>query len=153
MADFDLDAFLPYQLAVLSSRISTAFSTLYQQKYGITVAEWRMVANLGKDGKLGVRELHDRVDLEKSKVSRAAAKLERAGYISKRTNPSDKRLVELELTDKGRAMIEDLAPLAHRFEQDVFDTLGADAPAFRAAIGRLLAATPIRAVPSQGKRG
>ena len=152
MTEFDLDAFLPYQLAVLSSRVSAAFSTLYRQKYGITVAEWRIVANLGKEGKLGVRELHDRVDLEKSKVSRAAARLERAGYISKRTDPSDKRLVELELTSKGRAMIDDLAPLAQAFERAVLGQLGPDAPAFCDAMDRLLDAdAAIRAVPLQLK--
>ncbi len=152
MTEFDLDTFLPYQLAVLSARVSNAFSTLYRGKYGISVAEWRIVANLGKSGKLGVRELHERVDLEKSKVSRAAARLERAGYVSKRTDPGDKRLVELELTANGRAMIDDLTPLALAFEREVLDQLGADAPAFRDAMTRLLDAdAAIRAVPSQLK--
>ena len=135
---FDLDAFLPYQLAVLSVRISRGFSTLYQHKFGISVAEWRVVAHLSQAGTVSVREIHERVDMDKSKVSRAASRLEATGYITKTANPEDGRLVALALTAKGRAMIDDLAPLARAYQDSVLAELGPDAPAFRAAIERLL---------------
>ncbi len=138
MTEFDLDAFLPYQLAVLSSRVSRGFSTLYQQKFGISVAEWRVVAHLSQAGTVSVREIHERVDMDKSKVSRAASRLEQAGYVSKASNASDGRLVALSLTDKGRAMVEELAPLARDYERAVLADLGADAPGFRAALEHLL---------------
>jgi len=136
--NFDLDTFLPYQLADLSSRISAEFSTLYQQKYGISPAEWRVVANLAKSGSVSVREIHNHVDMDKSKVSRAAARLERAGYVSKMPHHADRRLVELPLTAKGRAMVDDIAPLAVQFEAEVLRALGSEAEPFRAAVGRLL---------------
>ena len=135
---FELGAFLPYQLAVLSARISRGFSTLYQQKFGISVAEWRVVAHLSQAGTVSVREIHERIDMDKSKVSRAASRLEAAGYITKTANPEDGRLVALALTAKGRAMIDDLAPLARAYQDSVLAELGSDAPAFRAAIERLL---------------
>jgi len=139
MAKFDLEAFLPYQLAVLSSRVSREFASLYRQKFGISIPEWRVIAHLSQAGSVSVREIHQKVDMDKSKVSRAAARLEKAGYISKRLNPADRRLVELALTDKGRAMVEEIAPMARAYEERVLAALGPEASCFRAALERLLA--------------
>lgn len=138
MSDFDLEAFLPYQLSVLSARVSLRFSDLYKQKFGITLPEWRVVAHLSHAGTVSVREIHQRVDMDKSKVSRAATRLEVAGYVSKRVNGGDRRLVELELTQKGRDMIAELTPIAQAYEAHVLAALGDQAPCFRKALNRLL---------------
>ena len=79
------------------------------------------------------------VDMDTSKVSRAASRLEAAGYLSKTANANDGRLVALSLSDKGRAMVEEPAPLAREYEASVLEMLGQSAPGFRAAIDRLLA--------------
>ena len=138
MSGFDLEQFLPYQLAVLSARVSAEFSTLYRHKFGISVAEWRVVAHLSQSGTVSVREIHERVDMDKSKVSRAASRLESHGYITKTSNPDDGRLVALALTKKGKAMVAELAPLARDFDARLMRELGDDAPEFRAALSRLL---------------
>jgi len=136
---FVLDDFLPYQLAVLASRVSRDYAKLYQQHFDISISEWRVVAHLSQSGAVSVREIHRKVDMDKSKVSRAASRLEAAGYITKRPHQGDRRLVELALTDRGRAMIEEIAPLARRFEADVMAELGESAGPFRDAIRKLLA--------------
>ena len=138
MADFDLDGFLPYQLAVLAGRISREFATLYRERFGISIPEWRVLAHLSQSGSVSVREIHQKVDMDKSKVSRAAARLEAAGYLTKRENAADRRLVSLALTEKGRALIAEIAPIAQAFERDVEDRLGEAAPAFRDALRQLL---------------
>ena len=139
MTGFILDDFLPYQLAVLSNRISREFSAKYREKFGISVPEWRVVAHLSQsENPLSVREIFERVDMDKSKVSRAASRLESLGYLTKATNREDRRLIELSLSDKGRAMVEELAPMARAFEQDVMDRLADAAPDFRKAIADLL---------------
>jgi len=138
MTEFVLDSFLPYQLAVASSRASRMFSALYRQKYDISVPEWRVVAHLSQAGAVSVREIHNRVDMDKSKVSRAASRLEVSGYVTKRVNKADRRLVELALTDKGRSMIDDIAPMAHAYEDDAMRSLGDDAGTFRALLKRFL---------------
>lgn len=138
MTKFDLNGFLPYQLAVLSARISGGFSNLYRQKFGISVAEWRVVAHLSQSDKVSIREIHKRVDMDKPKVSRAASRLESNGYITKTSNREDGRLVTLALTSKGRDMIAELAPLADAYEASVMADLEDNAPAFREALTRLL---------------
>ena len=138
MTTFVLDRFLPYQLAVAASRTSRAFSALYRERFGIGIAEWRVVAHLSQGGPVSVREIHERVDMDKSRVSRAATRLEQAGYVSKREHAADRRLVELELTEAGRAMINEIAPMAADFEQELADRLGTKAATFRAGLDTLM---------------
>ena len=139
MTQFILDQFLPYQLAALADRVSREFSALYRDRFGISIPEWRVVANLGHAGTLSVREIHTRAGMDKSRVSRAASRLEASGYVTKTPDPNDRRLVALALTDKGRAMLDEITPLARAYEAEVLHSLGPDAAPFRAAIDRLLA--------------
>ena len=140
MTAFKLDSFLPYQLTVLSSRVSAGFSKHYRDAYGISVSEWRVVAHLSQADSVSVREIHARVDMDKPKVSRAASRLEASGYVTKTVNPQDRRLVELKLTPKGRDMIEALTPIAHQYEQQLSDLLGGNDDDFRARVAQLIAA-------------
>lgn len=137
VTSFDLDQFLPYRLTVLANRLSREFSTRYRARFGISIPEWRVVAHLSQAGAVSVREIHERVDMDKSKVSRAAARLEAAGYVEKRVNAADRRLVELRLTPAGRAMMAELAQVAHDFQRELDARLGDGTGAFATAIGRL----------------
>lgn len=139
MDDFALDDFLPYRVNVLAGRLSREFATRYRERFGITIPEWRVVAHLSQSGAVSVREIHTRVDMDKSKVSRAAARLEAAGYVEKRVNPADRRLVELTLTDKGREMMAELAGVARAYQAELIARLG-DGAAFRQGIDRLTGA-------------
>ncbi len=138
MSDFVLEDFLPYQLAVAADRVSRDFARAYQERFGISIPEWRVLAHLSQSDAVSVREIHARVGMDKSKVSRAASRLESAGYVTKRTNAEDRRLVELSLTATGRAMMEELAPLAKAYEAAVMAELGAEAGSFRSALGALM---------------
>ncbi|MBJ3774162.1 MarR family winged helix-turn-helix transcriptional regulator [Acuticoccus mangrovi] len=117
-ANFELDAFLPYQLAILSSRVSAEFAEIYGRRFGLSLAEWRVVAHLSAADKVSTREVFARVDLDKAKISRAAQRLEANGLIEKRQSAVDRRLVEMSLTQKGRDMMAEIAPIARRFEAD-----------------------------------
>ncbi len=138
MSQFNLDQFLPYRVSVLAQRLSREFEGRYRRKFGIQVAEWRIVAHLSHSGPTGVREIVQRVDLHKSRVSRAAGRLQAAGYISKTTDPRDRRMVELKLTAKGEAMMRELAPLADRYQRELMTRAGRDFAAFEKGIQSLI---------------
>ncbi|HEU0222673.1 MAG TPA: MarR family winged helix-turn-helix transcriptional regulator [Paracoccaceae bacterium] len=141
--DFDLDAFLPYQLAVLAARISRDFARLYSSQFGLSIPEWRVIAHLGQAGTVSVREIHERVDMDKPKVSRAAERLAAAGLITKGEHPEDGRLVALSLTEKGRALLARIVPLALAYEAEVLARLRPeDVAGFRAGIATLIGKTP-----------
>ncbi len=124
MTEFRLDEFLPYQLAELASRTSRGFADLYRKKFGISVAEWRVVAHLSQSEEVSVREVHERAQMGKWQVSRAAARLEAAGYVRKRPDPEDGRLVRLALTGKGRAMVGEIIPIALSYERELLARAG-----------------------------
>ena len=134
---FDLDKFLPYRLAVAASQVSREFEALYRKKFGISNAEWRILAHLSQTEKVSVRDIHERVDMEKSKVSRAATRLEQAGLVEKLTNRGDRRLVSLSLTSAGRALVSKIIPMALAFQERLIQKLGDLGPLLAAGLDRL----------------
>lgn len=138
MTGFILDDFLPYQLAVVAERTSREYSKRYRDRFGISIPEWRVLAHLSQAGSVSVREVYEKVAMDKPKVSRAAQRLEAAGYLTKRENPNDRRLVELSLTPKGRKTVEEIFPIARAYEAEVMDRLGDMAPAFRGGLETLM---------------
>lgn len=146
----DLDEFLPYLLNVLASRVSSDLATVYAARFGISIPEWRVIAHLARNREVSVREIRRRVDMDKSKVSRAAARLEEAGLIEKRVNTGDRRLVKLSLSRKGRRLYDEIAPLALAYERRLVSILSpAEAAAFRGIVDRLLAETAPAAGPDE----
>ncbi len=137
MSRFDLESFLPYQLAVLSQRVSEGFARHYRDRFGMNVAEWRVVAHLSQQEAVSVREICRRVHMDKPKVSRAASRLEAKGFVRKVENARDRRLVELSLTAAGRRMVDELTPLAEAYEAELVALLGGDDSRLRAEVARL----------------
>lgn len=135
--DFDLNAFLPYRINAAASRISRAFADRYREEFGISIPEWRVLAHLHHAGDVSVRDIEARVDMEKSKVSRAASRLEQAGYITKAVNEVDRRLLALRLTTEGRDLVARLIPVAMQFQDEMLAQLGPLAQGLDAALTRL----------------
>lgn len=139
MPDFDLERYLPYRLTVIAERLSAELANQYKKKFGISVPEWRVLLNIGYMRDLSVRDIERRVGLEKSKVSRAASRLEAKGYLTKRVDSSDRRLLKLEVTDQGRELLEKLIPLAQAFQIELEGMLGDHEAALHQALDRLMA--------------
>lgn len=123
MTAFDLAHFLPYRLSVLAARVSADFNAVYAERFDLSVPEWRVLAHLVQGGDVSVREIHVRVNMDKSKVSRAAQQLELRGLVSKAEHARDRRLVSLSLTDAGQALMAEIEPLALRFEAELLSKL------------------------------
>jgi len=135
---FDLNDFLPYRLNAAASRISRAFSDRYREEFGISIPEWRVLAHLHQAGDVSIRDIEARADMEKSKVSRAASRLEAAGYITKAVNDADRRLLALRLTPSGHALVARVLPVARQFQEDMLRQLGDAAPGLDTALAVLL---------------
>ena len=136
--DFDLNTFLPYRMNAAASRISRAFADRYREEFGISIPEWRVLVHLHHAGDVSVRDIESRVDMEKSKVSRAASRLEAAGYVSKAVNDHDRRLLALRLTDTGRNLVSRVLPIAMQYQDEMLNRLGPLAPGLNAALDVLL---------------
>jgi DNA-binding MarR family transcriptional regulator len=118
-AEFSLETFLPYRLSVLANRLSRAFARHYQDEFGISIAEWRVIAVLGSFAPLSSNEIGARTEMDKAKVSRAVAALLKAGLIEREAHPRDQRLIQLTLSRAGRRIYEAIVPRARAREMEL----------------------------------
>ncbi len=132
----DLDRFLPYRLSVLTNRVSQAIARHYSERFNLGIPEWRVMAVLGQSAGLSARELAQRTAMDKVQVSRAVAQLVRKKRVRRQGDEADGRITRLALTERGRAIYDEIVPLALHLE-DTF--LAALTPAERAQLDRLLA--------------
>jgi DNA-binding MarR family transcriptional regulator len=130
-----LEAFLPYRLAVLAHMTSRALSGVYTREFGLSIPEWRILANLGRVGPLNAGELAERSSLDKPKVTRALQRLEARGLAERSIVSSDRRQVRLMLTRRGRLVFRQIAALALEWEKEFLSPL---ASSERKALERVL---------------
>lgn len=138
LPDFDLERYLPYRFTVLSARLSGELAKQYKNEFGISMPEWRVLLNVGYSDNLSVRDIEKRVNLERSKVSRAATKLEAKGYLEKHIDSGDRRLLKLTLTQQGAQLLGKLIPIADAFQTKLDLILGEDKDALHLALDRLM---------------
>ena len=107
-------------------------------RYGIGVPEWRVLVTLGQYGMMTGKAIGAHSHMHKTKVSRAVALLEKRKLVTRRANRADLRESFLSLTPAGRAIYEDLAPIALDFAKRLAEVIEpADRAAFERAIDRL----------------
>jgi DNA-binding MarR family transcriptional regulator len=153
-APLKLEAFLPYRLNVVASLVSQALSRIYAERYGIGVPEWRVLVTLGQYGMMTGKAIGAHSHMHKTKVSRAVALLEKRKLLARRANRADLRESFLTLTPAGRAMYEDLAPIALQFTKRLSEAIEpSDRAAFERAVDRLTArSAELAAEFARGKR-
>jgi DNA-binding MarR family transcriptional regulator len=96
-------------------------AVLEQMEKRIGLAPLRALQALQRLGPSLVTELGQDLELAPSSASRLSDRLTEAGWITRRVAPHNRRATVLELTDAGRAMLDEL--VAHRIE--VFRTVAA----------------------------
>ena len=138
LPSFDLEHYLPYQFSVIASELSSKLAALYKERFGITVAEWRILVNLAYSDSQTVRDIQQRVHLDKAKVSRAVVLLEEKGLLTKEIDDADRRLLHLELTDQGRDMVRQLVPLANDFQKQIAAKLNGDIADIQTQLSQLM---------------
>ncbi|MDE1939768.1 MAG: winged helix-turn-helix transcriptional regulator [Alphaproteobacteria bacterium] len=118
-----LDAFVPYRLSVLTNRVSDAIAAHYEDRFGLTIPEWRVMAALGDTPDLSAREVATRTAMDKVQVSRAVASLMAARRVQRTPSEADGRVAHLALTRAGRAVYEEIVPLALHLEETLLSVL------------------------------
>lgn len=121
-----LENFLPYRLSTLSHRVSTTIAQVYEKRFGLSIPEWRVIAILGRFPGLSAVEVAERTFLDKVAVSRAVSKLLKNGRIDREFADADRRRSILNLSDEGRRVHDEVAPLALQFERDLLAGLDED---------------------------
>ncbi|EHL99955.1 transcriptional regulator, MarR family [Acetobacteraceae bacterium AT-5844] len=111
-----LQAFLPYRLSVVTEAVSGLFASRYQERFGISIAEWRVVAVVGEHVTQTTQEVIERTGMDRVRVSRAVIRLSDKGLLDRQPHPRDQRAQILRLTRQGQAIYRQIVPLAWELE-------------------------------------
>jgi DNA-binding MarR family transcriptional regulator len=138
----DLDRFMPYRLSALTNRVSHAIARHYSRRFNLSIPEWRVMAVLGQSPGLSAREVAERTAMDKVQVSRAVQSLLAARRLTKVAHARDGRVAHLSLSARGRAIYNQVVPLALRLEEEFLSVLSAgERKAFDALLAKLSAGT------------
>lgn len=122
----DLFRFVPFRLNRLAAEVSSALSVEYQERYGLDIPEWRVLATLGfRVEPCSAQYIAHCTRTHKSTISRAVTALMQRQLVERVENTHDRREFALRMTRKGKALYEQLIPRLLRREQEILSCLSA----------------------------
>jgi DNA-binding MarR family transcriptional regulator len=124
--ELNLEDFLPYRLAILSHSVSHSIATIYDNRFNLSIPEWRVIAIVGRFPGLSAVEVAERTVMDKVAVSRAVTKLIKNGRIDRQFADADRRRSILNLSEKGLELHNEVAPFALQVEADLLVDLTPD---------------------------
>ena len=126
MAKLDLFRFVPFRLNRLAAEVSAALSSEYEQRYGLDIPEWRVLATLGfRNDACSAQYIAHCTRTHKSTISRAVTALMARQLVERVENEDDRREFALRMTRKGKALYQELIPRLLRKEQEILSCLSA----------------------------
>lgn len=111
---------------VLSNRIGRAFYSEVEVRYGVTIAEWRVLLTIAAEPGISASEITNRWAMEKMAVNRAIQRLTGEGYVVRTRDPEDGRSFRLTLTAKGEELHASISPTANARYQELMSALTAE---------------------------
>lgn len=146
-----LERFLPYRLSRLDNEISQGLERLYGPSFGLSIAQWRMLAAIARLQPTSATELVAYSVMDKVTISRAIADLDRRGLVRREVDPRDRRRAQLWLTAEGARIHDRIAPLAIAFERSLVKGFTrAELEAFNRGVDKLLDAIALMQRGSSG---
>ena len=89
-----------------AARNVTGLYTPWLKPLGLTYTQYIVFLVLWEKDGISVTEIGEKLMLDNGTLSPLLKKLEKAGYVERHRRPEDDRVVEITLTDEGRALRE-----------------------------------------------
>ncbi|MBE1299128.1 MAG: MarR family transcriptional regulator [Alteromonadaceae bacterium] len=121
-----LERFLPYRLSILSNKISSMVASAYQDKFALTITEWRIMAVLGEFPGVSADEISAKTQIEKSILSRSVNRLLKRHLIEREISDVDRRRSHIRLSEMGAAVYEEIVPLSLQYEKALLECFNTD---------------------------
>ena len=113
----------------LLNRVGVRMGELFVRRiasYGVSLPMYRVLAALWETGDQRLGDLAAQTTVEVSTLSRLIGEMKRKGLVSRRRCADNERTVAINLTAKGRALAEELMPIAQHFEDVAVRDFSAD---------------------------
>jgi DNA-binding MarR family transcriptional regulator len=111
-----LDGYLPYRLSVASNAVSRLIARAYEDRFGLTIPQWRLIAVLAEDGPLTQQAIGTRTVMDKVTVSRATQGLVKRRLVERAPHDADGRSHHLTLSKAGERLYSEISPVALEYE-------------------------------------
>jgi DNA-binding MarR family transcriptional regulator len=111
-----LDGYLPYRLSVASNAVSRLIARAYEDRFGLTIPQWRLIAVLAEDGPLTQQAIGARTVMDKVTVSRATQGLVKRRLVQRAPHDVDGRSHHLALSKAGERLYSEISPVALEYE-------------------------------------
>jgi DNA-binding MarR family transcriptional regulator len=111
-----LDSYLPYRLSVASNAVSRLIARAYEDRFGLTIPQWRLIAVLAEDGPLTQQAIGVRTVMDKVTVSRATQGLVKRRLVERAPHDADGRSHHVMLSKAGERLYEEISPMALEYE-------------------------------------
>jgi MarR family transcriptional regulator, organic hydroperoxide resistance regulator len=121
----DLANYLPYLLNRVGFALVESFTADALKANNLSIDMWRVLAALSNNGGQRQVDLSGMTSIDVSTMSRLVSRLVRMGLVTRSRSETSSREVVVELTPKGRTLVQRLIPIAKRLEQ----AASADVPA------------------------
>jgi DNA-binding MarR family transcriptional regulator len=116
-------AFLLHDVA----RLMRARFDAHARILGTTRQQWRLLMNLAREGEGRTQaELADALDVERITLCRMIDRLAESGLVERRPDPSDRRVWRIHLLEPAHAIIDELAGIGSRLEEETLGVLDSD---------------------------
>lgn len=147
-----LQALLSHRVLVLSNTLALAASRYYPQRFGVRLAEWRVIDALHAGRSISANQISRWLRTDKAWVGRSVERLIAAGYARRRPDPAHGRRLLLALTAKGERAYAAIAAAARRRHENLLSALSSNERAvFEASLMKLQArASDMLASPDLG---
>jgi DNA-binding MarR family transcriptional regulator len=123
-----------YQLAAIGHMASGQMASLFDDGFGLQVPDWRILVLLVEVDYLSFKEVVEHTGMEKSRVSRAHARLQKAGLIQVSKGPFDNRTLVMKLTPKGQKVCEAALPKVRERNEALLEALSMEERALLTSI-------------------
>jgi DNA-binding MarR family transcriptional regulator len=137
-----LRGLISHRVLVLSNTLALAAARYYPRRFGIRLAEWRVIDALHAGRGITAIEISQWLKTDKAWVGRSVERLVKAGYARRRPDPGHGRRKLLALTPKGERAYREIAAAARQRNESLLAGFTAGE---REALERGLAALQTRA--------
>lgn len=127
MPTLQLRNFLPYLLSIAANSVSRVIAAAYEERFGLSVPEWRLIAVLHEYGGDGCtqQDLVRLTMMDKVAVSRAAIALVKRRLVDRSDDAHDGRAHRLQLSKSGHELHRRIAPAALNYESELLASFSA----------------------------
>lgn len=115
-----MDSNFAFEVAETAQALRRAFDRR-AAALGVTRAQWRVLARLGREDGLRQVALADALDLEPITLCRMIDRLAEAGLAERRPDEEDRRAWRIHLTAKARPVLDNLRGVAADFLDEALD--------------------------------